>query len=115
MVRVALAADLTVRDDVEARVVLRPREVLGRHAPQLLGPDPGREATGELCAVDQPIRLGEAADERGREQRKSLHGTGLQCWSADRLVVSPPPPVGACPGRSRLTRRPTVRPRATRR
>src|SRR5215467_5087901 len=98
MVRVALAADLTVRDDVEARVllcpdceerrvVLRPREVLGRHAPQLLGPDPGREATGEFCAVDQPIRLGEAADERGREQRKSLHGTGLQCWSAGRLVV----------------------------
>ena len=78
-VGVALPAHLAVGDDVQARVLLRPdgqqRRVLlslpevGRiHPPQFQRPGPRREPVGEPLAVDQPVRLRVAADERCREK-----------------------------------------------
>src|SRR6185503_13334366 len=75
-VGVALAPDLAVADDVEpglllcangddGRVVLRLLQILRRDAPQLLGTHARRKAAGELLAVDQPLRLRKAADDRG--------------------------------------------------
>ncbi len=84
-VRVALAPDLAVADDVEAgvflradrdqrRVVLRLGEVLGRDAPELLRAHARREAAGELGAVDQPLGLREAADDGGGKQHGQVSG-----------------------------------------
>jgi hypothetical protein len=75
-VRVALAPDLSVGDDVESRVllgadreqrrgVLRLVEPRRGDAPQFPRPHAGREAGGEFLAVDQPLGLGVTADERG--------------------------------------------------
>ena len=80
VVGVRLAAHLAVGDDVEPRlllgadgqhggVVLRLPEVLRVDPPQLLGTHPRRETPGELAPVDQPVRLGVAADQRGRQER----------------------------------------------
>ena len=74
-VRIALAADFAVGDDVEPslllrldredrRVVLRLGEVRLGDAPKLLRPHARREAPGELGAVDEPLGLGVGADER---------------------------------------------------
>ena len=90
VVGVALAADLAVGDEVEARallgpdghlggVVLRLGEVVGLDAPQLLGPHARREAAREPGPVDQPLRLRVAADQgRGqeRERHHDLQGSG---------------------------------------
>ena len=73
-VRVALAPNLAVGDDVEAgvllradreqsRVVLRLLEKRFSDAPELLRADAGREAPRELRAIDQPFRLGITAYE----------------------------------------------------
>jgi hypothetical protein len=79
VVGVALPADLTVGEEVEAGpllgadrelggVVLRLGEELRLDAPQLLGAHPRREPAGELGPVDEPFRLRVAADQRRREQ-----------------------------------------------
>ena len=89
-VGVALAPDLAVGDDVEPgfllrldrhdrRVVLRLGEERLGDAPQLLRPHPRREPPGELLAVDQPLRLRVAADERRREQHLRH---GLRPWNS---------------------------------
>ena len=77
-VGVALAPHLAVGDDVEPgpllvadreqrRVVLRLLEPLRVDPPQLERPHAGREARGELLAVDEPVGLGVGADEaRGK-------------------------------------------------
>jgi hypothetical protein len=81
VVRVRLAPHLAVGDDVEPRlllradrqhrgVVLRLIEVLRIDPPQLLRPDPRWEPPGQLGPVDQPVRLGVTADERGRQNRQ---------------------------------------------
>ncbi|MDN5932768.1 MAG: hypothetical protein L0I24_17165, partial [Pseudonocardia sp.] len=81
MVGVALAAHLSVGDDVEpgaflgadrehGGVVLGLGEMLGRGPPQLLRAHPRREPAGEAVPVDEPVGLGVAADERGG---KHLH------------------------------------------
>src|SRR5688572_922630 len=73
-VRVALATDLAVGDDVEARVflgldgeqrgvVLRLDKMGLRNAPELFRPHARRKAPGELLAIDQPLGLRIAADE----------------------------------------------------
>ena len=78
-----LPPDLTIGDDVQTCVFLRPdRERRGIELgflkelrldpPQLGCPHPGREPPGELLAVDQPVRLRIAADERGREKHDCL-------------------------------------------
>jgi hypothetical protein len=80
VVRVALPPDLAVGQDVEprvllcpdrqqGRVILRLRQVLRFGSPKLTSAYPRREPVSELRAVDQPIRLGEASHEAGREQR----------------------------------------------
>ena len=79
VVRIALAADLAVRDDVDPRLLHvphgEPRRVVLRldepglvHAPELVRGNPRREPPGELLAVDQPVRLGVAADHCRRER-----------------------------------------------
>ena len=84
MVRIALPPDLAVGEDVESgpflgpdrdqgRVVLRFGQELRRRSPQFPGPYARREPAGELRAVDQPVGLREAPDERGREQGKLRH------------------------------------------
>src|SRR6478672_10106103 len=84
VVRVALATDLAVGNDVEAgaflrtdrkqgRVVLGLGEVLGSRPPQLTGPDAWGESAGKLRPVDQPLGLGEAPDERRAVPRKTEH------------------------------------------
>ncbi len=93
-VRVALAADLSVGDDVEAGFLLRldrhdGRIVLGLgqirlgHAPQLARAHPRREAAGEALSIDQPVRLWIAADERG--------------WKEHRISLAPQRRFAACP------------------
>src|SRR5690348_12982614 len=78
-VRVALPADLSVGDDVEARfflrldgqhrsIILSLRQERLRNPPQLTHADPRREAPGQFLAVDQPIRLWIASYERRREK-----------------------------------------------
>src|SRR4051812_29669317 len=72
---VALAPDLTVGDDVQARRLLRLDGEDGRiilcflqqrlsHAPKLARAHARREAPRKLLAVDQPFGLREAADQR---------------------------------------------------
>src|SRR5262249_29166850 len=77
-VRIALAPDLAVGDDVEPGLLLRAdgehraivlclRQVRLGHAPELARAHARREAARELLAVDQPLGLRIAADERGRK------------------------------------------------
>ena len=81
VVAVGLAPHLAVGDDVEPGlllgadgqhrgVVLRLREVLRIDPPQLQRSHPRREAAGELGPVDQPVRLGVAPHQRGRQDRQ---------------------------------------------
>src|SRR5436190_1763357 len=75
-IRVALAPDLAIGDDVQPgallradgehrSVVLRLSEIGLRHAPELSGAHARRETPGELVAIDQPVGLRIAANERG--------------------------------------------------
>src|SRR6185436_13061775 len=77
-VGVALAPDLAVGDDVDARFLLgadrEPGCILLRFfqkrfvdTPKLSRAHARRKAAGELLAVDQPFRLGVAAYECGRK------------------------------------------------
>ena len=79
VVRVALAPDLAVGDDVDAgllhvphrehgRVVLRLIEPRLVDAPQLARGHARRQPPRELLAIDQPVGLWVAADDRGRER-----------------------------------------------
>src|SRR5712691_2242088 len=88
-VGVALAPDLAVGDDVQARFLLRadrePRRVVLRlleerfgDAPQLLCAHPGRKAPGELLPVDQPLGLRVTPYQRGRKQ----HAQGFSPWNS---------------------------------
>ena len=93
-VRVALAADLAVGDDVESDALLLVHgegdgvplgfgEVLLVDPPQVVGADPHGQVAVESLPVDQPRRLGPAADERGgqdreRHRRRSIrHGVAV--------------------------------------
>jgi len=89
VVRIALAAHLAVGEDVEASsflcpngekrgVVLSLLEVVGGWPPKLVRTDPRREPPGQPRSIYQPIRLGKAADEGGREQRECFH-RGKSC------------------------------------
>ncbi len=86
-VGVALAPDLAVSDDVQPGILLRPDGEQGRvplrllevvrvHPPELRSPDPWREPPGQLRPVDQPVRLGVAADKRGGEEQGGLRSSG---------------------------------------
>src|SRR5712691_1627822 len=59
-------------------VLLRLGEQRLGDAPQLLCAHPRREARGELLAVDQPLRLRVAANQRGWKQ----HAQGLRPWNS---------------------------------
>src|SRR5262249_4865802 len=83
VIAVALAPDFAVSQDVDARalelvhddsrrVVLRLLEIARVDAPHVARPHPRRQAREQLVAVDQPIRLRIAPDERCR-QRRYLH------------------------------------------
>ncbi len=87
VVAVRLAPHLAVGDDVESRlllgadgqhggVVLRLLEVLRLDPPQLSRTHPRGEPAGQLGPVDQPVRLGVAAHQRGRQDRKRGRGRG---------------------------------------
>jgi hypothetical protein len=89
VIRVALPPDLTVGQDVQAGILLRPDreqrgvvlragEVLRRRPPQFRRSDARRKPAGELSPVDQPLGLRKAAHECGREQRKCRHDIVLQ-------------------------------------
>src|SRR5206468_10264022 len=82
VVGVALAPDLAVGDDVEPGLLLRADREQGRVVLRFLEPRPGdapkllrtharRESTGELPAIDQPLRLRVATDQRCWEQHRS--------------------------------------------
>ena len=84
VVRVALAAHLAVRDDVDSgllhvtdgetgRVVLRLLEERLRHTPELPGPNARRQPVAESLAVDEPVGLRIAPDD-GRLQSHSHRG-----------------------------------------
>ena len=77
-VRVALAADLAVGDQIDSgpfhvvhgqdgRIVLSLFEMLRRDPPELAGERARRQAFGETLAVDQPVRLRIAPDDRRGE------------------------------------------------
>ena len=81
-VGVALAADLAIRDDVHTRpfhvtdgehrgVILGLLQQVGRDPPDLWCASPRRQPAAQLLAVDQPVRLGVAADDGCRE--KAVH------------------------------------------
>ena len=103
VVGVGLAPDLPVGDDVEPRLLLGPdggqrRVVLRlleerlRHPPQLRGPHPGRELVAEPVAVDEPVGLGQAADDhRGQRGQLGRHRVLLSGGFAERFagVVRP--------------------------
>ena len=59
------------------RVVLCLLEELLRHAPELARPDARRQPLAEPLAVDQPLRLGIAADDGGNDTRHSIERKGL--------------------------------------
>src|SRR5258706_15622472 len=78
-VGVALATDFAVGDDVEAGgflrangeargVVLRPGQQGLGYPPQPPGAHPPRETPRGLLAVAQPLRVGEASPQGGREK-----------------------------------------------
>src|SRR5690606_5971862 len=75
-VRVALAADLAVGDDVDSgallvadrddrRVVLRLLEMLGRYSPELADADARCHELREERTIDEPVGLRIAADDGG--------------------------------------------------
>ena len=81
---IALAPDLAVADDVDARALLVPDrrqrrrllrllQVLGRNPPQLARAHAGRQPVHQVVAVHQPFRLRVAADDRGA-QHGLAHG-----------------------------------------
>ena len=57
-----------VADGKKGRVVLSLFQPFRRNAPQFLGSNPWRKATGEFGAVNQPIRLGIASNKRCRQK-----------------------------------------------
>ncbi len=74
VIGVALATDLPVGEDVEPRLLLRLDrcqggiclgfvKMLGLHPPELMCPYSRGKSSGELGAVDQPLRLRQAADQ----------------------------------------------------
>ncbi len=76
LVRVALASDLAVGDDVDPgaflladrnqrRIVLRLLQKLARHTPDVAHAYARRHVLLQCGAIDQPIRLREAADDGG--------------------------------------------------
>src|SRR6185436_8780131 len=104
-VRVTLAADFPVGDDVEAglflhadgqyrRVVLRLGQVGFRHAPQLARPHARRESPGEFLPVDEPFRLRHAAHQRGGKEFafRGAHAVARRCaapsWLAGQCRLS---------------------------
>ncbi|HTR11714.1 MAG TPA: hypothetical protein VMI72_00315 [Roseiarcus sp.] len=112
-VRIALAADFAVGDDVEpglllqldgddGGVVLRLREKRLGDAPKLLRPHARRKASGEFRAVDEPFRLRVGADEgrwqkheRSSERRSTRRIEAIlrkRVWyrKAARFIVSSP-------------------------
>jgi hypothetical protein len=80
VVGVGLPADLAVGEDVQPGLLLGPDRgqggvVLGllqelrRDAPELRRPDARRELVPQPVAIDEPVGLGEAADDRGGQRR----------------------------------------------
>ena len=83
-VGVALPADLAVGDDVDAgalhvadgeegRVVLRGLEEVGGDTPEVGCADARGEAVAQHVAVEEPVRLGEAAHDRRGEDSIHVH------------------------------------------
>ena len=95
VVAVRLSPHLAVGDDVETRpllgtdgqergVILCLLEVLRLHPPQFPGAHPRREAAGQPGPVDEPVRLGIAAHQRGGQdrQRGRCRGHSGDCRAA---------------------------------
>ena len=85
-VGVALAPDLAVGDDVDAgrflradreqrRIVLRFFQKIFFDTPELAGPHARRNVLGEALAVDEPVGLRVAADERGGKKHRAILAT----------------------------------------
>ena len=78
-VRIALAPDFAVGDDVDAgalhvpdrhhrRIVLRLFEKIVRYPPKLGRVHPRHAAAPQRLAIDKPVRLGIAANDRRRDE-----------------------------------------------
>ena len=127
VVRVALAPDLAVGDDVDAgllhvahgerrRVVLGLLEPLVLDAPQLVGGYARRQPSRELRTVDQPVGLRIAADDGGLERRhrdKIRGGGGDRGRSRSQSHLPGLSGPGRGPG-TRPRRRPDGQPDASR-
>ena len=121
-VRIAFAADLAVADDIDAGpfhladrddrgVVLRLFAPRLRNAPDVAGMDARHAVMFEKGAIDQPVGLRIAADDRGRDQMGRIGHCGAPAVAAaGRAVPSlraaialgpdrlPPPAVVEIPG-----------------
>src|SRR5262245_36155332 len=98
-VRVALAPDLAVGDDVEPSLLLCPDREHGRvvlrlleprlgNSPKLLGAHARRKSTGEFAAIDQPFGLWVTTDQRSGKQHEpspfaNLESSGCPALSQD--------------------------------
>ena len=101
IIRVALAADLAVTDDIDAgplhladrdnrRIVLRFAQLRLRDAPDLMRMHPRHAVMFERRAVDQPIRLRIAADDRRRDQMRGIdHSGNSACRHPLDLLMGP--------------------------
>ena len=136
-VEVAFAPDLAVRNDVEAGRLLRAHRLFGGvvlrflekrlgHAPDRLEPDARRLTRQHDLPVHQPVRLRQAADNRGRHQ--DIHASFATRVFRLRMILSenrftlfgnmrsltPPPPPSILSPRSPQSRTPHPCPRCHR-
>ena len=75
--------DLALRGGRDPRPLLGLREVFRRNPPELGHAHPWRKAPGEILAVDEPVRLGVAANEgRGKQHLRLLGFAGCR-WAKE--------------------------------
>src|SRR4051812_34723016 len=112
-VRIAFAADLAVGDDIDAgalhlayrddcRVILRLFKPRLGHAPDVAGMNPRHAVMFEQGAIDQPVGLRIAADDRGRDQMARIgHGgdPAAGWWAGPALPLPSAARSGGAAGR----------------
>src|SRR5208282_1366075 len=107
-VRVALAANFAVGDNVEpsvllrldrehGRIVLRPGKIRFRDAPKLFRPNARRKAASELGSIDEPFGLRVGPDQR-RWQKHGLPSLGKYAWREGAILTASSLPGKASAG-----------------